>query len=120
MKKRLLFLFGITVPILLLGFDDAKLKPITLIGTVVDTGCYIVHDGIGADHAECATECAKKGIPLAIVDDAGKVYLPLAVDHENPNTRLMPFVEKKVRVTGTQIDRGGLAGISIKTIEAAK
>ena len=120
MKIRLLFLFGITVPIFLLGFDDAKLKPITLIGTVVDTGCYMVHDGIGADHAECATECARKGIPLAILDETGKVYLPLGVDHENPNTRLMPFVEKKVKVIGTQVDRGGLSGISIKTIEAVK
>lgn len=120
MKNRLLYLFGFIVPILLFGFDDAKLKPITLIGTVVDTGCYMVHDGIGADHAECATECAKKGIPLAIVDDSGKVYLPLGVDHENQNARLMPFVEKKVKVIGTQVDRGGLTGISIKTIEAVK
>jgi hypothetical protein len=120
MKKRLNFVLGVLVPVLLFAFDDAKLKPITVIGTVVDTGCYIVHDGIGADHAECAMECAKKGIPLAILDQTGKLYLPLGVDHENQNTRLMPFVEKKVKVIGTQVDRGGLSGISIKTIEAVK
>lgn len=80
----------------------------------------MVHDGIGAEHEECATECAKKGIPLAILDTSGKVYLPLGVDHANPNTLLMPFIEKKVKVTGTSVERGGLTGISIKTIEAAK
>ena len=120
MKKLTILALGALLPVLLLAFDDAKLKPITVIGTVVDTGCYMVHDGIGADHAECATECARKGIPLAILDETGKVYLPLGVDHENPNTRLMPFVEKKVKVIGTQVDRGGLSGISIKTIEAVK
>jgi hypothetical protein len=120
MKKLSIFGLAILAPVLLFAFDDAKLKPIAMIGTVVDTGCYMVHDGIGADHAACATECAKKGIPLAILDETGKVYLPLGVDHENPNTRLMPFVEKKVKVTGTQVDRGGLSGISIKTIEAVK
>lgn len=120
MKKRPLFLLGLTLPMFLLAYDDAKLKPIILVGTVVDTGCYIVHDGIGSDHSECATECAKKGIPLAILDGAGKVYLPLGVDHKNPNTQLMPFIEKKVKVTGTEVARGGLSGIIVKTIEEAK
>ena len=65
-------------------------------------------------------QCAKKGVPLAIVDSGGKIYLPLGVDHANPNTPLMPFIEKKVKVTGTAVERGGLTGIAIKTVEAAK
>lgn len=115
-----LFFAAIIFPVLLAAYDEAVLKPITVIGTVVDTGCYLVHDGIGADHEQCAKECARKGIPLAILDEKGKIYLPLGVDHENPNTRLMPFVEKKVKVTGTSVERGGLSGITIKTIEALK
>lgn len=120
MKRRSLLFLGVIVPILVFAYDDAKLKPITVIGTVVDTGCYVVHDGIGPDHEECAKECARKGIPLAILDGSGKLYLPLGVDHTNPNTQLMPFIEKKVKVTGTEVVRGGLSGIVIKTIEAAK
>lgn len=108
------------VPLLLLAYDDAKLKPITIIGTVVDTGCYMVHDGMGPDHADCATECAKKGIPLVILDDSGKLYLPVGVSHESPNTQLMPFIEKKVKVTGTSVERGGMSGIVIKSVELAK
>ena len=120
MKTRTRWLLTFTAPLLLWGYDDAKLAPITIVGTVVDTGCYMVHDGIGKEHVACATECAKKGIPLAIVDGSGKVYLPLAVNHENQNTRLMPFIEKKVKVTGTSVERGGLSGIAIKTVEIAK
>lgn len=118
-RKALLFA-AVALPALLSASDEATLKPITVIGTVVDTGCYLVHDGIGPDHEQCARECAKKGIPLAILDANGKIYLPLGVDHENPNTRLMPFIEKKVKVTGTSVERGGLSGITIRTIEAAK
>ena len=120
MKMHTRLLLSLVVPFVLLGYEDAKLKPITIIGTVVDTGCYMVHDGIGPDHAGCATECAKKGIPLAILDDSGKVYLPLGANHKNPNTQLMPFIEKRVKVTGTSIERGGLSGIAIKTVEMAK
>lgn len=120
MKIRFGIMLAILCPLFLLGFDDAKLKPITVFGTVVDTGCYLVHDGIGADHEECARECAKKGIPLAILDAEGKLYLPLGVDHANPNTQLLTFVEKKVKVIGTLVERGGLSGISIKTVETAK
>jgi hypothetical protein len=42
----------------------------------------------------------------------------VAADHKNQNTKLMPFVEKKVKVTGTLLEKGGLAGLTIKTVEA--
>jgi hypothetical protein len=120
MNLRIILLVSAAAPALLFAADDAVLKPVTIVGTVVDTGCYLVHDGIGPDHQKCATQCAKKGIPLAILDDSGKLYLPLAVDHKNQNGRLMSFVEKRVKVTGTAVERGGMTGIAIKTVEAAK
>lgn len=94
--------------------------PVTVTGEVVDTGCYVSHDGKGAKHAACAETCAKNGIPLAIVDDAGKLYLPLGLEHANPNTKLLPFVAKRVKVTGAEFDKGGLVTIAIKTIEPAQ
>jgi hypothetical protein len=105
-----------------LGFahDEPKGKPITITGTVVDTGCYMSHDAIGEKHTDCATMCAKNGVPLAVVDGAGKVYMPVAADHKSQNTKLLPFVEKKVKVTGTLVEKGGLAGLTIKSIEAAQ
>ena len=55
-----------------------------------------------------------------VLDDAGKLYLPLGLDHKNPNTRLMPFVAKRVKITGSEFDKGGLASIAIRTIEPAQ
>lgn len=102
----------------LFAHDEIKGKPISIKATVVDTGCYFAHAEMEKGHASCAAMCAKNGIPLALVDESGKLYLVLGNDHKNPNTRLMPFVEKKVKVTGTLVEKGGMSGISIKTIEA--
>ena len=103
----------------LLAHEEPKGKAINVTGQVIDTGCYIAHGGQGADHAACAATCAKNGVPLAIVDSSGKIYMPVAVDHKNQNARLMPFIEKKVKVSGTLLEKGGVTGIAIKTIEAA-
>lgn len=61
--KSAILLLSLAAGALLWAADETKMKPITVTGTVVDTGCYMVHDGIGTDHKECATTCAKKGIP---------------------------------------------------------
>jgi hypothetical protein len=59
-------------------------------------------------------------VPLAILDEAtGTLYIPVASDHKNQNAKLMPFIEKKVKVTGTLMEKGGIKGIAIKTVEAA-
>jgi hypothetical protein len=94
---------------------------ISLVATVIDTGCYLSHDTKGEKHVRCATACAKSGVPLALLDETtGTVYLPVAVDHKNQNLRLMPFIEQKVKVTGTLIEKGGMKGIALKTVEAVK
>jgi hypothetical protein len=113
-----LFLAGATW---LAGHDPGKGgRPVTVNGLVVDTGCYLSHDSKGEKHHGCAESCARAGVPLAILDPAtGNLYLPVAVDHKNPNERLMPFVEKKVKATGAVIQKGGLRGIALKTVEAA-
>ncbi len=104
----------------LYAHDELKGKAVSFTGTVVDSGCYFAHEGMEKGHASCATMCARNGIPLAIVDDSGKLYMVLGNDHKNPNTRLMPFVEKRVKVTGTLVEKGGMSGLSIKTIDAAE
>ena len=117
--KRYLLLGALFAVGMLFAHEEPKGKSITVTGQVIDTGCYLSHDSKGADHAACAATCAKSGVPLAILDANGKIYMPIAADHKNQNLKLMPFIEKKVKVTGTALDKGGVNGIAIKTIEAA-
>ena len=86
---------------------------------MVDTGCYMAHDSEGAEHASCALECARKSVPLALADEAGNLYFVVAADHKDPNALLIPFIEKKVFVTGTLFEKGGAVGISVRTVSAA-
>lgn len=103
-----------------LAFASAAGTPATIYGEVIGTACYLGHDTRGDDHAKCAEMCAKSGIPLAILDAAADIlYLPIATDHKNPNDKLMPYIEKKVKVTGTVIEKSGMKGIVIEKIEPA-
>src|ERR1700686_1056026 len=119
--KRTTLILGLMVAALASAQHDheAAGKAITVVGQVIDTGCYLVHNSKGAGHASCAETCAKAGVPLAILDDNGKVYMPIAFDHKNQNAKLMPFIEKKVKVTGAAVEKAGVNGIAIKTVEAA-
>ena len=114
-----LTLMTAAVATLLSAHGPAKGKAVDFTAAVVDTGCYVSHDSKGPSHAACAETCAKAGVPLALLDEkTGAVYLPIASDHKNQNERLMPFIEKRVKVTGTVVTKGGMTGIVIKTLTA--
>ena len=109
------------LPALLAAHEGHAGKKVVLVGQVVDTACYLGHDSKGDKHADCAATCAKEGIPLAILDvKTGMLYLPIAMDHKSANPRLMPFIEKKVKVTGVAFTRNGMRGIVIDKVEAAE
>jgi hypothetical protein len=96
-------------------------KAAQITGLVVDIACFVGHDSSGPKHAKCAEACARSGNPLAIYDEATKtLYLPVSLDHKNPNTRLVEFIEKKVRVSGRVMEKAGLKGIAIEKVEAAR
>lgn len=88
-------------------------------GQVVDVACFVGHNSSGPKHAKCAETCARAGNPLAIYDEKAKaIYLPVSSDHSNPNTKLMPFIEKRVKVTGKVLEKAGLKGIAIEKVVA--
>jgi hypothetical protein len=39
---------------------------------------------------------------------------------DNQNLKLIPYIEKKVKVSGTSPEKGDVKGIAIKTVEAAE
>ncbi len=101
---------------------DTKAAKAAIVGHVVDLACSVGHGSIGDSHRECATSCAKAGVPLAILDQKSQtLYLPLAKNHHAPaNADLMPFIEKDIRVTGSVIEKNGMKTILLESIEAAK
>jgi len=90
-----------------------------IFGEVIDTVCYVSHDSRGADHADCARECARQGISLGILEEkTGRVFISLPVDYSNPNSKLLEHVAQRVEVAGTVYSKGGLRGIFVESVRA--
>ncbi|MEW6752890.1 MAG: hypothetical protein AB1505_18205 [Candidatus Latescibacterota bacterium] len=66
-------------------------------GRLIDLGCYAMGmAGGGGKHATCAVQCARKGLPVGLLDSAtSKVYTVVL-----PSPGLAPHMEKTVRITG--------------------
>lgn len=94
-------------------------KTVQITGQVVDIACFVGHNSSGEKHAQCAEACARAGNPLAVFDGK-EIYVSISMDHGNPNTKLMPFIEKKVTVTGTVMAKAGLKGIKIEKVDLAQ
>jgi len=92
----------------------------TITGQVIDVNCYSTMGASGAGHKQCAQACAKAGVALAILGSDGIVYMAVSSKPGDPqNSKLMPFAEEKVKVTGTHRFANGLHTIEIKSIAAA-
>src|SRR5919204_5365287 len=90
-------------------------KTETITGKVVDMNCYLKDktNNAGMDHKmpadmkDCATACAKKGQPLALLTDDGKVYEIAGGLAENNNAKLIPHITHTVSITGDTMEMSG-------------
>lgn len=95
----------------------------TITGQMIDMACYFKHDSKGAEHKQCALDCAKKGLPMAILSDDGKIYQIMGTGHDDPktvNTALLEYVEEKVIVVGHVYEKNGANVIVISKIKKAQ
>lgn len=93
----------------------------TVKGELVDQQCFLKDKtSRGADHKDCGTGCAKKGVPLAIVTDAGDVYTITGSYTEDKNAKLIDFVSKTVEATGEVTEKDGKKIIAVATLAEAK
>lgn len=96
----------------------------TIEGLVRDVACPIQnHQSTSANfNMACALACAKSGSPLVILTKEGDMYLPISDQMPDPSQRekMMPFVGKQVRATGTVYRRNGARTIVISDIKELK
>jgi hypothetical protein len=96
-------------------------KEATVTGTVVDVSCKFGQGLSGADHRMCAQVCASKGLPLAILGDDGKLYVPTSdkMPGDPQNDLLKDFAEGRVTVSGKVFDAAGARAIQIASVKKA-
>ena len=107
------------------GGGAAATEPtdVTVTGEVVDIACYMMGGAKGEGHKGCAAACAKGGIPLALLDGDGKLYLLLAdgEPHKTMNEKLLAdgLVAAQVKVMGKLHSKPGLNLIVVEKCEKA-
>ena len=96
---------------------DAEGK-ITLQGEVLDLYCFMKHpdNGQGSEHAKCAKNCIRKGLPIGFLSD-GEVYLIIGKEHESAKDIVVDFAGSQAIVKGMLVNHHGVKAIEIVSIE---
>ncbi|HEY5992135.1 MAG TPA: hypothetical protein VIU10_06125 [Candidatus Udaeobacter sp.] len=84
-------------------------------GEVLDLTCYVAYNMSGPEHAACASDCIRTGLPVGIKAEDGKVYLLTGYD-AHVNTELADYAAKVVTVRGKETARDGFAQIQVEEI----
>jgi len=106
------------------GEPSSRQAKATIEGLVRDIACPIQNLQAKATefNLQCALECARHGSPLIIQAADGELYIPIsdAMPDTDQREKLMPFVGKYVRVSGTVFERKGTRAILISEIKEMK
>jgi hypothetical protein len=97
-------------------------KEVTLTGEILDMYCFMKHpdNGQGMEHAKCAQNCIKKGLPIGFKAADGTVYLITGKNHESAAAMVAEYAGMQSVLKGTVIVHDGVKSIEIASIAAAK
>ena len=90
-------------------------QEIVVRGEVLDMTCYIAHNLSGPQHAQCAKKCIRKGLPVGIKGEDGKIYL-LVGKKQPVNAELADYAAKTVTIRGKETLRDGFALLQVEEI----
>jgi hypothetical protein len=96
---------------------DQGTKSVT--GTPEDSFCWAAMGAHGASHQKCATACAKKGIPVSLVEKGtDKVYVLIPPKNDQPlPDDLVNKMENEVTVTGKEFTKGGVNYLTVESVK---
>ena len=94
--------------------EDIKVQ-----GEIVDLACYMAKGSKGAAHKACAQMCAKKGVPIGVLTDAGEVFL-LLDDHNDPDPydAARKLAGERAEVSGKKFSKQGVSSIVVSAAKA--
>ena len=96
------------------GAAAAKGAQATIVGEVVDTGCYLGAGERGAKHQQCAQLCIRKGMPMGLLTSTGDLYL-VVPPHSKTEAykKVQGWAGLDVEITGTVMERNGMKSIEV-------
>ena len=104
-----------------LGIADVKggEKDVNVTGEVIDTFCYTAMGAKGTSHKQCGIDCAKKGIPVGLLEKGSEkihILLPTKDKTALPDDVVNKMGET-VTVTGHPYTKGGVAFLTVESVK---
>ena len=90
---------------------------VTLRGTVVDMHCFVTHGIHDAAHTGCANACIARGVPAGFLAEDGTLYVLFGETPHSVKETVKDMDDVPATVTGTPLERGGIKGIQLKSIQ---
>jgi len=120
MKKFATVALGLILAAGLTGYlfaaNSAAEKSVT--GNLEDSYCYGSMGAKGSSHKQCAIACVKKGIPVALVDASGNIYILLPAKNDEPlPDDVYSKMEDQVTVTGKEYSKGGVNFLTAESVK---
>ena len=84
------------LPASALAAETNEAPTTTIVGEVIDIGCYAAREARGDEHRACATRCLTQGNPAGVLLDDGQVFTIAAAAPAYKS-----LAAERVRVTGT-------------------
>jgi hypothetical protein len=97
----------------------AAAEDTTVKGQLRDSFCWNVAGAQGPSHRACAIACAKKGIPVTLVEDGtNKPYVLLPPkDKQGLPESVISRMEGEASITGTVYTKGGVSYLRVKSVQ---
>jgi hypothetical protein len=100
---------------------DAKAgeKDVSVTGEVIDTFCYTVLGAKGAGHRQCGIDCAKKGIPVGLLEKGSeKIYILFPTKEKTAlPDEVISKMGETVTVTGRPYTKGGHEFLTVESVK---
>ena len=107
--RRLISLAAIAAIAAVLLANRSDGAPVAISGEIVETFCWAKLKVGGVAHASCGIQCAKRGIPVAVVDKVSRKVFVLLPGRSKMSVppELVAMMGQEVTIHGEIITRGG-------------
>ncbi len=88
-------------------------------GNLRDGFCFVTMGAQGPSHKQCAMACAKKGIPVALIQNGTKkmfVLLP-PKDKQSLPDAVIDKMEEEVTITGKEYTKNGVTYLTVESVK---
>jgi hypothetical protein len=94
-------------------------KDVTVTGEVIDTFCYTAMGAKGTSHKQCGIDCAKKGIPVGLLEKGSeKIHILLPTKDKTALPEgVISRMGETVTITGHPYTKGGVAFLTVESVK---